>query len=92
MPLERESRPSGGTRAAKSSAKMDYHQSSGNYQHSTLTATERAVQAARELLESNGYGIAARCIDCHHVIASPSSLAQMRGPRCAARHAGAVTL
>lgn len=49
------------------------------------SAEERAVQRAIELLQQHGYGIAMRCLDCQHPITSASSLARMRGPRCAAK-------
>lgn len=49
------------------------------------TAEDRAVKAALDLLKEHGYGISARCLDCRHPITSATSLARMRGPRCAAR-------
>jgi len=49
------------------------------------TVEDRAVQAALDLLAEHGYGIALRCLDCQHPITAPSSLARLRGPRCAAK-------
>lgn len=49
------------------------------------TALARAVAQAKALLEANGYGIAAKCIDCGHPIVKPASLARMRGGKCHAR-------
>ena len=87
MPTKR-NRPSGGTRAAHKSKATDYHHNSGDYRHQTLTAEERAVEAALLVLHEHGYAIAARCTDCHHPITSAASLARMRGPHCHAKAVG----
>lgn len=49
------------------------------------TVEDRAIAAAIAVLEQHGYGIAMRCLDCGHGIFSKSSLARLRGPKCAAR-------
>ena len=49
------------------------------------TALARAVAQAKALLGANGYGIAAKCLDCGHPIVKPASLARMRGGKCHAR-------
>lgn len=45
----------------------------------------RAVRDALELLKQLGYGIAMRCVDCHHPITHPVSLERMRGSKCYAK-------
>ncbi len=73
----------------------DTHHSTGSVNSSRLhrpqdgfaapTALARAVAQAKALLEGDGYGIAAKCIDCGHPIVKPASLARMRGGKCHAR-------
>lgn len=88
MTTAKRNRPSGGTRTASRSRATDYIDSSGDYRHEVPTAEDRAVQAAIATLRGYGYGIAMRCLDCHHPITSAASLARMRGPRCAAKAVG----
>ncbi len=46
---------------------------------------------ALAVLTGAGLTVAGRCVDCGAAIVSPTSLARMRGPKCAAKsRAGAV--
>jgi hypothetical protein len=88
MTIAKRNRPSGGTRTASKSRATDYshsslHRAEDGYQ--APTPEDRAVQAAIATLRGYGYGIAMRCLDCHHPITTAASIARMRGPRCAAK-------
>jgi hypothetical protein len=49
---------------------------------------DRADLAVLAAAEALGYRIAVQCLDCGHWLASPTSVAAHRGPRCRARHGG----
>lgn len=74
------------TTATVASPHSNGHRAEDGY--TAPTAEDRAVEAAIAVLRGYGYGIAMRCLDCRRPITSPSSLARMRGPRCAAKAVG----
>lgn len=70
--------------AAPILANTDTHHSTGYFD------SNRLAQAVAVLAEA-GLAVAGRCVDCGQAIVSPTSLARMRGPKCAAKAAaGAV--
>lgn len=70
--------------AAPTLANTDTHHSTGLFDSNRLELAVAVLTAA-------GLAVAGRCVDCGQAIISPTSLARMRGPRCAAKaRAGAV--
>lgn len=90
MMLETRKRPAG-NRPSPKSRDADYHHSSGDDRHSTLTADERREEDLLAELKERGYGITMPCLICRRPLTAAKSLAAHVGPVCAARMAEAVT-
>jgi len=67
-------------------AQSNGHRRQDGYQAPAVE--DRADLPALAAVEALGYRVAVQCRDCGHWLASPTSVAAHRGPRCRARHGG----
>lgn len=86
--MQTRKRPAG-NRPSPKSRDADYHQSSGDNRHSTLTAAERHEKKLLDEIHELGYSVSLPCLVCSHPLTSPRSLALHVGPKCLAKLADA---
>lgn len=73
-------------RDTTSASKFTAHRRQDGY--AAPSVEDRADQAALAAVYALGYRVAVQCLDCGHWLASPTSVAAHRGPRCRARNGG----
>lgn len=79
-PRQGNRRPRNTTNALQSNA----HRAEDGY--APPSAEDRLDQAFLDEARERGFALAVRCLDCGHYLVNPTSVANHRGPHCAAKH------